>query len=146
VKNRVCFNLQSHTIEKLKECLCFYEIWDNGDYLPARRRAQLQSLFHKAEELQHLFGRTGFQRMEDEWLPEIEGLLRRLDEIPREKVREALKELGDPNSDNYWQKIDGAYYHQLPDLLLAWDFAYDLTIEPGLEITFIQPFPLPWIF
>ena len=65
------------------------------------------------------------------WLPGIEGLLRRLDEIPREKVREALKELGDPNSDNYWQKIDGAYYHQLPDLLLAWDFAYDLTIEPG---------------
>jgi CRISPR/Cas system-associated protein Cas10 (large subunit of type III CRISPR-Cas system) len=98
--------------------------------LPARRRAQLQSLFHKAEELQHLFGRTGFQRMEDEWLPEIEGLLRRLDETPREKVREALKELGDPNSDNYWQKIDGAYYHQFPDLLLAWDFAYDLTIEP----------------
>jgi hypothetical protein len=69
--------------------------------------------------------------MEDEWLPGIEGLLRRLDEIPREKVREALKELGDPNSDNYWQKIDGAYYHQLPDLLLAWDFTYDLTVGQG---------------
>src|SRR5690554_4228846 len=99
--------------------------------LPARRRAQLQSLFYKAEELNSLSDRTPFERMKNEWLPELEGVLRRLDPIPQKKVRKALKDLGDPSTGYYWRDIDNVFYHQLPDLLQIWDFAHSLTIEPS---------------
>jgi len=92
--------------------------------LPGTRRAQLESLFHKAEELQR--DKTAFQSMESQWLPELKRLLRRLRTTQRKNIELALKELGNPNEDHYWQKIGDTYHHKLPDLLSAWDFAYDL--------------------
>ena len=112
----------AYSIEELKKLIEYrFTLKD----LPGTRRAQLESLFHKAAELQHQRGKTAFQSMETQWLPELKRLLRRLRATQRKNIELALKELGNPNEDHYWQIFKASYHHKLPDLLSAWDFAYD---------------------
>lgn len=117
----------AYSLKELKSLLDYRKELSN---LPGRRRAQLQNLFYKAEELDYLYSNLPFKRMQTEWLPEIEELLQRLEQPLSEKLRKALRELGDPDSDTYWQMVNGKYRHRLPDLLSAWDFTYDLNTNP----------------
>lgn len=64
--------------------------------------------------------------MKNEWIPEGSSILDRLEEKLRKTVNKALVELGDRGTEGNWLMIEGKYFHQLPDLLRAWDFAYDL--------------------
>ncbi|GAB6163955.1 hypothetical protein JCM12298_31150 [Desulfothermus naphthae] len=115
----------TYSIEELKKLIEYrFTLKD----LPGTRRAQLESLFYKAEELQKKYA---FQRMKSEWLPELEKIISRLKTSQKENLTKALLELGDLNNNKeyYWQFKDGSYYHKLPDLLSAWDFAYDLEKE-----------------
>lgn len=113
----------AYSIEELKKLIEFrLRLKD----LPGTRRAQLESLFYKSEELQNESGKTAFEIMESEWLPEREGILKRLEKTQREKVSRALKELGNPNEKHHWLEIRNSYYHKLPDLLLAWDVTFDI--------------------
>ncbi len=122
-KKKFVAGFPAYSIEELKKLVEYrFELKD----LPGTRRAQLEALFHKAEDLQEENSRTAYQRMQYEWLPEMEGILKRLEKNQRDKVKKALKELGDEKREDNWQIIDGSYHHKLPDLLLAWDFAYDL--------------------
>jgi len=113
----------AYSIEELKKLIEYRFILKD---LPGTRRAQLESLLHKAEELRDKEGKTSFQRMESEWLPELKRVMNRLRANQRENLTEALKELGDPDKDHYWQIFGDSYHHKLPDLLSAWDFACDL--------------------
>jgi len=87
--------------------------------LPGRRRAQLQTIFYKAEEID-------YEKIKKQWWPELERLAQRMGQPLAEKVIAALKDLGDPEEETYWQWLSGKYRHKLPDLLSVWDFAYDL--------------------
>lgn len=116
----------AYSIEELKKLIEYrFTLKD----LPGTRRAQLESLFYKAEELQKQGEKTAFKRMESEWLPELEKIISRLKTSQKENLTKALQELGDSNENHYWQFKEGSYYHKLPDLLSAWDFAYDLEKE-----------------
>jgi len=86
--------------------------------LPGTRRAQLESLYAKAEELD-------YKNMKSFWLPQRTYLLERLDNELKKKLNDALTELGSCEEGN-WINMDNRYYHKLPDLLRVWDFAYDL--------------------
>lgn len=96
--------------------------------LPGRRRAQLQSMFYKAEEINE------YEKIKKEWRPELERLVQRMDRPLSEKVTAALKELGDPEEETRWQWFSGKYRHKLPDLLSAWDFSFDLDTNPYEEV------------
>ena len=116
----------AYTIEELKKLVEYrFTLKD----LPGTRRAQLESLFHKAEDLGDQRGKRASERMESEWLPELKRLLKRLGKTQREHIEQALKELGDPEKNHYWQRVEGSYCHKLPDLLSTWEFAYNLDKE-----------------
>ena len=107
----------TYTIDELKKLIDYrYELRK----LPGTRRAQLEHLFLKAEKLD-------FARMQSEWMAERTHILNRLDdEELRNSIKKALEELGDKAEEHKWLDLDGVYYHKLPDLLIAWDYAYDL--------------------
>jgi len=113
----------SYNINELKKLIEYRLMLKD---LPGTRRAQLESLFHKAEGLQREGSITASQKMGFEWEPEKEYFLNRLEENQKNIVNKALRELGDIKSESKWIMYKGNYYHKLPDLLLAWDFACDL--------------------
>lgn len=114
----------AYTIEELKKLIDYrLKLKD----LPGTRRTQLETLFQKAEELQKQSGKTAHERMKSEWIPERTSILDRLEKNgQRNTVNDALIELGYPKSEGSWIMHKNVYYHKLPDLLRAWDFACDL--------------------
>jgi hypothetical protein len=106
----------TYTIDELKKLVEYRLKLRN---LPGTRRAQLEKLFLRAEKLD-------FDLMNSEWMAERTHIINRLDEDLRTTINEALGELGDNKEEHKWLDIDGVYYHKLPDLLIAWDYAYNL--------------------
>lgn len=88
--------------------------------LPGTRRAQLEDLFLRAETIHN-------KEMMYEWRIERGHILNRLkDESLRGVVDEAMRELGDSTDEYNWIWIKDIRHHKLPDLLVAWDYAYNL--------------------
>jgi CRISPR/Cas system-associated protein Cas10 (large subunit of type III CRISPR-Cas system) len=113
-----------YSVAEIKKLLAYRkELAD----LPGRRRAQLQSMFYKAEEID-------YGKITKEWRPEMERLVQRMERPLSEKVIAALKDLGDPEEETYWQWFRGKYRHKLPDLLSAWDFSFDLDTNSYGEV------------
>ena len=106
----------AYTIEELKKLIDYrYELRK----LPGTRRAQLENLFIRAEKLD-------FDKMKSEWMAERGYIFNRLETRLRNTINEAMKKLGDPTNEYNWSYIESVYYHKLPDLLIAWDYAYDI--------------------
>ncbi|MEM3563789.1 MAG: hypothetical protein QXR19_11200 [Candidatus Jordarchaeaceae archaeon] len=112
----------AYTINELKKLIEYRFILKN---LPGTRRAQFESLFLRAEELDSN-EKEAFRLMKEEWIPERQSILNRLDKKLRNAVGRALVDLGNPQNDGNWLLIGGSYFHQFPDLLRVWDFAYNL--------------------
>ena len=107
----------AYTIEELEKVIDYRYVLRK---LPGTRRAQLEHLFLRAEKLD-------FNEMQSEWKKDQQVLLSRLDKNIKTEVEEAFRELGNPTEDApYWINEGENYYHKLPDLLIAWDYAYNL--------------------
>ncbi len=89
--------------------------------LPATRRAQLEKFFCQAEKTSDC---GIYNKLNEEWRLEKKRLLSRLDNTISKKLAGAFELFGDWEAD--WRII----HHRFPDLLQAWDFAYDLGTEP----------------
>ena len=115
----------TYTIDELKKLVEYrFELRN----LPGTRRAQLEKLFLRLVEIDHDKMRRDFAKILSEWTAERTRIINRLEEKLRETLNEALEELGDKTEEHNWL-YDGVYYHKLPDLLIAWDYAYNLEKE-----------------
>jgi len=112
----------TYTIDELKKLVEYR--WELRD-LPGTRRAQLEKLFLRLVEIDHDKMKRDFAKILSEWTVERTRIINRLEEELRKTLIEALEELGDKTEKHNWLDIDGVYYHKLPDLLNAWDYAYN---------------------
>lgn len=115
-ENRFVSGFPAYTTKELEELIKYRYILNN---LPGTRRGQLESLFLKEEKLK-------FNEMEDKWIAERERILGRLENELKNSLNEAIKNLGDPADEQNWLWIKGNRHHKLSDLLVAWDYSYDL--------------------
>jgi hypothetical protein len=106
----------TYTIDELKKLIEYR--WKLRN-LPGTRRAQFEDLFLRAEKLE-------FDLMNSEWTAERTRIINRVEGDLRTTINAALGELGDRTEEHNWLDIDGVYYHKLPDLLNAWNYAYNL--------------------
>jgi len=97
--------------------------------LPGKRQAQLRK---------HFAHFPSSEQEQKEWRGKIERLLKRVDRDAQagQALREALTQLGDTSQEGLYRvsrrnEERSRYSHGLPDLLDAWDFAFDLTKTPG---------------
>lgn len=111
----------AYSIEELKTIIDYR--W-NLKNLPGTRRAQLGSLYQKAEKLQNDTKETVYEIMKSKWIPNLEHILSRFED--QSNIVSLLEDLGDPDEEGYWIRKENIYYHELPDLLHAWNFAYDI--------------------
>lgn len=122
-EKKIVAGFPAYTLEELKKLIKYrYSLKD----LPGTRRTQIEDLFLRVEKLEGTLSKLG-EKLEFEWIPERDLILKRLDDVLRKTVEIALSELGESKEKHNWLLFEGEYYcHQLPDLLRAWDFAYDL--------------------
>jgi hypothetical protein len=105
--------------------------------LPNKRRAELEQLYDPAD-----FQNGSYN--EEEWLPRVQTLLKR---VARSKnlatrLKATLAELGNPDDTGYWKRLSQPMKrteqnyqgHGLPDLLMMWSYAHKLN-EPLSKYT-----------
>ena len=126
-EKRFVSGFPAYATKELEELIkCRYKLKN----LPGTRRIQLENLFSREDKLDS-------SEMENKWISEKERVFSRLEnELETIPLNEAIRDLGDPAEDHYWLWINGIRHHKLSDLLIAWDYTYDLNkdmIEYGEE-------------
>lgn len=115
-ENRFVSGFPAYTTRELEELIKYRYRLNN---LPGTRRGQLESMFLREDKLD-------FNEMEDKWIAERERILSRLENELKDPMNEAIKYLGNPTDKQNWLWINGIRHHKLSDLLVTWDYTYNL--------------------